>query len=59
MEYIDIYTENGEMIGKEDRSVVHRDALWHKTVHCWLYDKCENPQAAGRQQIQILRFFHF
>lgn len=39
MEYLDIYTEDGEFIGKEDRSVVHRDALWHKTVHCWLYDK--------------------
>lgn len=42
MEYLDIYTENGELIGKEDRSVVHRDALWHKTVHCWLYDKLGN-----------------
>lgn len=39
MEYLDIYDENGNYIGKEDRKVVHRDALWHKTVHCWLYDK--------------------
>ncbi len=42
MEYLDIYTENGELIGKEERSIVHRDALWHKTVHCWLYDKSGN-----------------
>lgn len=39
MEYLDIYDENGNFIGKEDRNVVHRDALWHKTVHCWLFDR--------------------
>lgn len=37
MEYLDIYDENGNFLGKEDRKVVHRDALWHKTVHAWLY----------------------
>ena len=39
MELLDIYDEEGRHIGTEERSVVHRDALWHKTVHCWLYDK--------------------
>lgn len=39
MEYLDIYDELGNYIGKEDRNIVHRDALWHNTVHCWLYDK--------------------
>ena len=38
MELLDIYDENGNHIGTADRSIVHRDALWHKTVHCWLYD---------------------
>ncbi len=38
MEKLDIYTEDGQFIGSEDRHIVHRDALWHKTVHCWLYD---------------------
>lgn len=38
MEYLDIYDENGKHLGKETRDVVHRDALWHNTVHCWLYD---------------------
>lgn len=38
MEYLDIYDENGNFLGTEDRNVVHRDALWHNTVHCWLYD---------------------
>lgn len=42
MEYLDIYDENGNFLGKELRDVVHRDALWHKTVHCWLYDKDGN-----------------
>ncbi len=39
MELLDIYDENENHIGTEERSIVHRDALWHKTVHCWLYDK--------------------
>ncbi len=39
MELLDIYDENQNFIGTEDRSIVHRDALWHKTIHCWLYNK--------------------
>lgn len=42
MEYLDIYDENGIMIGTESRIKVHQDALWHKTVHCWLYDRNGN-----------------
>ncbi len=39
MEYLDIYDENKNYLGKEERNVVHREALWHNTIHCWLYDK--------------------
>lgn len=39
MEYLDYYDEDGNFLGKETRDIVHRDALWHNTVHCWLYDK--------------------
>lgn len=42
MELLDIYDENGNYLGTEDRKVVHKDALWHKTVHAWLYDKDGN-----------------
>lgn len=38
MEYLDIYDEEGNYLGQELRDIVHREALWHKTVHCWLYD---------------------
>lgn len=38
MEYLDIYDEERNFLGTEDRNIVHRDALWHNTVHCWLYD---------------------
>ncbi len=37
MEMLDVYDENGNFIGSEDRKIVHRDGLWHKTIHCWLY----------------------
>jgi len=39
MEYLDTYSESGEFLGSVERSIVHKDALWHNTVHCWLYDK--------------------
>ncbi len=39
MEYLDIYDELGNFIGTESREKVHKEGLWHKTVHCWLYDK--------------------
>lgn len=47
MELIDIYDENGAFLKSVDRDIAHRDALWHKTVHCWLYD------AAGNIYFQI------
>lgn len=54
MEYLDIYDEEGNYIGKEDRNVVHKDALWHNTVHCWLYDKDGNIYFQIRKDEQKL-----
>ncbi|MCL2673129.1 MAG: NUDIX domain-containing protein [Alphaproteobacteria bacterium] len=36
LDIIDIYDQDGNHMGTEDRGVVHRDALWHKTVHAWV-----------------------
>lgn len=54
MEYLDIYDENGNHIGKEDRKIVHQKGLWHKTVHCWLYDSKGNVYFQIRQDEQKL-----
>lgn len=42
MEYLDIYDENKNYLGKEERNKVHEIGAWHKTVHCWLYDNLGN-----------------
>jgi len=42
MEQLDIYTEYMEHIGFKSRDEVHSKGLWHKTIHCWLYDKLGN-----------------
>ena len=39
---LDIYDEYMNYVGCEDRDFVHEDGLWHKTVHCWLYDNSGN-----------------
>lgn len=42
MEYLDTYTENHEFVAAVPRDIVHQEALWHDTVHCWLYDEDGN-----------------
>ena len=42
MEYLDIYDEYMNKIGQESRDTVHQNGLWHKTVHCWMYDDSGN-----------------
>jgi len=42
MEYLDFYDAEGNYLGKEERDIVHAKGLWHKTIHCWLYDNDGN-----------------
>lgn len=52
MEYLDTYDENGKFLGKQPRDYVHQNALWHNTVHCWLYDKDGNVYFQIRREEQ-------
>lgn len=54
MEYLDYYDENGNFLGKEERHIVHEKALWHNTVHCWLYDTDGNIYFQIRKDKQKL-----
>ena len=42
MERLDIYDEYMNKIGCESRDTVHQKGMWHKTVHCWIYDNNGN-----------------
>jgi 8-oxo-dGTP pyrophosphatase MutT (NUDIX family) len=42
MEYLDTYDELKNFKGVFPRNYVHNAALWHNTVHCWLYDNLGN-----------------
>ena len=42
MEKLDIYDEYMNKIGCEDRDIVHQKGMWHKTIHCWMYDDDKN-----------------
>lgn len=39
IEIIDIYNDNAVKIGSADRVDVHKNGLWHKTLHVWLIYK--------------------
>lgn len=39
---LDFYDKDMNFIGVESRENVHKNGLWHKTVHCWLYDENGN-----------------
>lgn len=41
-ELLDIYDENKNHIGTEDRNIVHEKGLWHKTIHCWIVKDKKN-----------------
>lgn len=49
MERLDIYDEEINFLGSEDRDIVHQKGLWHKTVHCWIYDMDGNVYFQIRQ----------
>lgn len=38
-ELIDVFNENFHYIGTSEKSVVHKDGLWHQTFHCWIVRK--------------------
>ena len=38
MEYLDYYDGEGNYLGYKTRDEVHKEGLWHNTVHCWLYE---------------------
>ena len=38
MEYLDYYDIDGNYLGYKTREEVHKEGLWHNTVHCWLYE---------------------
>ena len=58
IEYLDIYDESGSFLGKEKRDIVHKDALWHKTVHCWLYDSNGNIYFQIRKDEEKLYIYY-
>lgn len=43
IELLDFYDTGCEnLLGTDTRENIHKLGLWHKTVHCWLYDKSGN-----------------
>ena len=37
-ELIDYYDENGRLLGVIDKAIAHREGLWHKSVHLWIFN---------------------
>ena len=48
-ELIDYYDENGRLLGVIDKAIAHREGLWHKSVHLWIFNS--KNQAIGMFQL--------
>ena len=42
MEYLDIINEKDEIIGREERTIVHEKGLLHREIHIWFFDSKED-----------------
>lgn len=38
-EYIDVFDEDMNLIGCQERNEVHKNGFWHQTFHCWIVQK--------------------
>jgi len=53
-EMLDYYDKEMNFIGSQTREVVHAKGLWHKTVHCWLYDELGRIYFQIRKDVEKL-----
>lgn len=59
-ELLDIYNENNEPLGfTEPRFIVHRDGLWHRTVHVYVLNKSDQYLVHLRSPYKDLRPNHW
>lgn len=49
-EILDIYNEDGEIIGSKTRGEIHKEGYLHKVVHCWFEEDKENGKNCYFQQ---------
>jgi len=49
-ELINIYNENMEMVGYAPKKEAHRQGLWHKSIHCWLFTVLEGKPCVIMQK---------
>ncbi len=53
-EMLDYYDKDMNFIGSQTREIVHAQGLWHKTVHCWLYDELGRIYFQIRKDVEKL-----
>lgn len=44
-EMVDVYDENGELLGQATSRLAHSAGLWHRSFHCWIVSP--RPDGAG------------
>ncbi|WP_330683260.1 deaminase [Peptacetobacter sp.] len=49
-EILDIYNENGEIIGSKTRGEIHKKGYLHKVIHCWFEEDKEDGKNCYFQQ---------
>ena len=42
-EWLDVYDDNFQWVGRKTREAVHRDGDWHQTFDCWMVRRHPSP----------------
>lgn len=57
-EYLSIFDEKHQKVGKNTRSFIHQHGLWHETFHCWfVYIENGVPYLYFQQRSEVKKDF--
>jgi isopentenyl-diphosphate delta-isomerase len=51
-EYLDVVSEDNQVVGQERRPIIHRSGLWHRGVHVFLFTSDRKLLVQQRSQAQ-------
>lgn len=55
MEFVDIFDEEMNSIGRMTKKEAHRTGAWHKSIHCWIVRSDETANMSYFKREALLK----